>query len=70
MQRLDGLFGALIVYDDTRPSYPSFTVQINDWLHMDSDQFATTLIGPGDPVAKFAGDDCSNFSHVSMHMLD
>lgn len=50
MQRLDGLFGALIVHDFSRPSYPSFTVQINDWLHMDSNEFATSLFGPGDPV--------------------
>lgn len=53
MQRLDGLFGALIVHDFLRPSYASFIVQVNDWLHMDSDGFATSLIGPGDPLAVY-----------------
>ncbi|XP_067945827.1 uncharacterized protein [Watersipora subatra] len=53
MQRMDGLFGALIVHDTSRPSFPSFTVQIHDWLHMDSDQFATDLYGPEDGIALY-----------------
>ncbi|XP_067947625.1 uncharacterized protein [Watersipora subatra] len=53
MQRMDGLFGALIVHDMSRPSFPSFTVQVHDWLHMDSDQFATDLYGPGEETAVY-----------------
>ncbi|KAF6033174.1 hypothetical protein EB796_008520 [Bugula neritina] len=54
MQRMDGLFGALIVTDNRRPSYPSFNVLVNDWLHMDSDEFATSLYGPGEDTATYS----------------
>lgn len=43
MQRLDGLFGAIIVHDKKTPSLPAFTVQVNDWLHMDAKSYITTM---------------------------
>lgn len=40
MQKLDGFFGAVIVHDPTMPSYPSFFLLVNDFVHMDATEFA------------------------------
>lgn len=47
-QRMDGLFGALIVHDPKQASYPEFTVMVNDWLHIDGNAFFSRVgLGPG-----------------------
>lgn len=53
MQRMDGLQGAFIVHDPNKPSPPGFIVMGQDWLHMDSNQFMTTIIGGDTPLAAY-----------------
>lgn len=43
---MDGLFGGLVVIDETRPSYPSFTIVVNDWLHLGATSYTSTFVGP------------------------
>ena len=47
MQRMDGLFGAVVVHDPAKSHLPSFTIQVNDWLHIDSGTYTASLIGAG-----------------------
>ncbi|KAF6033173.1 hypothetical protein EB796_008519 [Bugula neritina] len=41
MQKMDGLFGALVIYDPSRTHYPSFTVINTDWMQVGATYYAS-----------------------------
>ena len=54
-QRMDGLFGAFIVHDPKQTRHQEFIVQVNDWLHMDGNEyFSSTGLGPGADQPQYA----------------
>lgn len=57
---MDGLFGAVIVYDPVKPSYPSFTLVFNDLLHAGAAVFAVSYIGPDN----LAGSYLRKYKHL------
>lgn len=59
---MDGLFGALIIRDPEQDSYSEFTVLVNDWLHMDSNEFFSQAgVGPGGPDSAMYDRELSYF---------
>jgi len=53
MQKMDGLFGAVIVYDPVKPSYPSFTLVFNDLLHAGAVELSLSVNGPDQVPATY-----------------
>jgi Multicopper oxidase len=64
--RLDGLFGLLIVHD-MPPAIPYFTIAVNDWMHVTSEQLELTIddlcengaISPATTAANSSTLDCT-----------
>jgi len=54
MQKMDGLFGAVIVYDPAKPPPPAFNLVVSDWLHIGATAFASTYTGPKYPAGSYS----------------